>query len=228
MTTESAEQVQEKHLRDMGPRLGPVYHVLYWEVAGVHAKWKQYRQLYGRSPVRIAFLNKVAGHFFGMVQHTLMDDVLLHLARLTDPPKSNRLTLKWLPKLAPDPTLRKEIDDLVRAAGSACNRVTISRNQRIAHTDFACAVGLATFDPIPPRADVEAALCTIRTVLHRLEMHFWQTKTAFEHVVPTGGDADSVVYYLVMAARGEEQSRERFILGKPLPGDYEPEQDKAS
>jgi hypothetical protein len=124
--------------------------------------------------------------------------------------------------------LRKELEGLVRAAGSACNRVTTSRNQRIAHTDFACAVGLATFDPIPPRADVEAALCAIRAVLHRLEMHFWQTKTAFEHIVPTGGDADSVVYYLVMAARAEERNRERFILGKPLPGNYEPEQELAT
>ena len=95
----SAEQVREKHLRDMGPELGAVYNALDRDVAWLHAKWNQYRQLYARSPERIALLNQVAGHFFGVVQDTLFEDVLLHLARLTDPAKSvgnENLTLKRL------------------------------------------------------------------------------------------------------------------------------------
>jgi AbiU2 len=108
MAEESAEQVRERHVRDMGPQLGDVYHLLWKEVPWLHAKWNQYRQLYAHSRERVEFLNKVGGHFFGIVQHTLRDDILLHLARLTDPPKSNRLTLQRLPKLAPEPALRKE------------------------------------------------------------------------------------------------------------------------
>ena len=221
MTTESAEQVREKHLRDMGRELGPVYDALYWDVAWLHAKWNQYRQLFGRSPNRVAFLNKAAGHFFGVVQRTLTDDVLLHLTRLTDPPKPNRLTLQRLPRLAQDPALRKKLEGLARAACDACDRARRSRNQRIAHTDFACAVGLATFDPIPSRSNVEAALCAIRAVLHRLEMHFWQTETAYEHLFPAGGDADALVLYLQKGVRADKRRMERFIQGEPLPEDYE-------
>ena len=70
MTVESAEQVREKHLRNMGPELGPIYHALWNEVAWLHTKWNQYRQLYAHSPERVTFLNGVASHFFGVVQDT--------------------------------------------------------------------------------------------------------------------------------------------------------------
>ena len=88
----SAEQVREKHIRDMGPEPGAVYHALWNEVAWLHTKWNQYSQLYAHSPERIAFLNKVAGHFFGAIEDTVQDDVFLHIVRLTDPPKSMERT----------------------------------------------------------------------------------------------------------------------------------------
>jgi hypothetical protein len=74
-------------------------------------------------------------------------------------------------------------------------------------------------------ADVEAALRAIRAVLHRLETSYWQSETAYERFFPAGGDADSLVYYLSKGFRAEERQRERFIQGKPLPEDYEPEDD---
>jgi hypothetical protein len=114
----------------MGRELGPMYNALDHEVAWLHAKWNQYRQLYGRSPERVAFLNKVAGHFFGVVQRTLMEDILLHLARLTDRPKSNRLTLQRLPKCVSDHAFGTELAGLVRTACKACDDVAwISRAQ---------------------------------------------------------------------------------------------------
>jgi hypothetical protein len=184
-------------------------------------QWNQYRQLYGHSPERVAFLNEVAGHFFGMVQDVLLDDVLLHLTRLTDPPKRN-LTLKRLFGFAPDPALGAELDRLVPAACEACDRARTTRNQRIAHTDFTRAVA-GTFEDYPSRADVEAALRAIRAVLHRLETHYWQTATAYERFLPAGGDADGLVSYLLKGVRADERQMERFIQGKPLPEDLEPE-----
>jgi hypothetical protein len=198
LVTESAEQMLGRHIRDMGPELGEIYDALLREVARLHAKWNQYRQLYGRSPERVAFLNKVAGHFFRTVQDTLMDDILLNLGRLADPPKSTgkeNLTLQRLPNLVPDAALRNELEALVRAACKACDDVArTSRNQRIAHTDLACTVGRAKFDPIPPRAHLEVALKAIRAVLHRLETNYWQSETAYEHCAPAGGDAHSLLY----------------------------------
>jgi hypothetical protein len=55
-------------------------------------------------------------------------------------------------------------------------------------------------------------------------MRFWQTETAYERFWPAGGDADSLVYYLLKGVRAEERRMERFRQGKPLPEDVEPDE----
>jgi AbiU2 len=95
----SAEQVLEQRIRAMGTDLGTLYHALTNDVAWMHAKWDQYQQLYMHSPERITLLNSVAGAFFGIIQDTLFENVILHLARLIDPPQSmgkDNLTLRRL------------------------------------------------------------------------------------------------------------------------------------
>src|SRR5574337_1133258 len=129
----SAEQVLEQHIRDMGTDLGTLYNVLTNEVAWVHAKWTQYQQLYAHSPERITLLNETAGHFFGIIQDALFEDVILHLARLTDPPQSMRkhnLTLCRLPPLISHTQLRAGVTDLVKTAQAACESVREWRNRR--------------------------------------------------------------------------------------------------
>jgi AbiU2 len=222
---ESAEQVRARHIRDMGHELGAVYHALWNEVAWLHTKWNQYRQLYAHSPERVSFLNTVAGQFFAVVQQTLMDDILLHLTRLTDPPRSvgkDNLTLLTLPELPIGPALASELKGLVQAAHRACKSMRSSRNQRIAHTDLSSAL-TSTFDPHPKRIEVEAALGAVRAVLNRLEMHYWQSETLYQDVLPAGLEAESLVYYLRKGSQARKRQMERLVQAKPLPEDLEPE-----
>jgi AbiU2 len=217
---ESAEEIRAEHIRDMGRDLGNVYNALWKEIVWLHAKWDQYRQLYAHSPERIDFLNKVAGHFVGVVQDTLYDNILLHLTRLTDRSKGT-LNLQRLPKLVPPP-LAPELDQLVREARQACKCAEASRNQRLAHTKFALALA-GTFADSPSRAEVEAAIGAVRAVLDRLELHYWKRETGgYQHFFPNGGDAESLVRYLRMGFRAEKRRMERFLRGKPLPEDLEP------
>src|SRR5213594_2144410 len=105
----TADEVREEHLASMGPHLGPVYNALWNEVAWLHAKWHEYKELYGEKPPRLELLNRASGFFFRIVQDTLWENTLLHLARLTDPAvvagKSN-LTIRALPELCDEPALR--------------------------------------------------------------------------------------------------------------------------
>jgi hypothetical protein len=139
MAEESAEQAPETHIRDMGPELGAVYHALCKEVACLHVKWNQYRQLYAHSRERVAFLNKVAGHFVEVLQDTVYDDLLLHLTRLTDRPsfgKYEHLTLRRLPELVSEstPALTSELEVLVETARKACESAkVIARPTHCAH-----------------------------------------------------------------------------------------------
>lgn len=220
---ESEDQLRTKHIRDMGAGLGAVYHALYNDIAWLHAKWIQYRQLYAHSPERVDLLNTLAGHFFRVVQDTTHDDVLLHLTRLTDR-RRDTLSLRTLHALIPDRALASEVETLIQAAVNACDSARASRNQRIAHTNRMRALA-STFDPNPSRADVEAALNAVRAVLNRLERHYWQSEVGYQYFIASGGDADSLVYYLLNGVRAEERRMERLLQGKPLPEDLQPEDD---
>jgi hypothetical protein len=106
------EQVRYEHREVMGSILGPLYHALYEEVTWLHAKWQQYRALFAESPERIDLLNKVAGFFFQVIQDVLWEDVVLHIARLTDPARSagkDNLTLLRLEGAISDRALSAEV-----------------------------------------------------------------------------------------------------------------------
>ena len=222
----SAEQLLEQHIRDMGTDLGTLYNALMNEVAWVHAKWTQYQQLYIHSPERIALLNKVAGHFFRIIQDALLEDIILHLVRLTDPPKSmgrDNLTLCSLPSFISDPPQTTEVNDLIEAAQVACKSARTWRNRRLAHRDLDLALASET-EPLPgiSYADINAALAAMRAVLNCLEGHYWNSEIAYEHFLMGGGEADSMVYYLSEGVRAEERRRERLQQDNPLPEDLEP------
>jgi hypothetical protein len=91
----------------MGADLGTVYNALWNDAVWLHAKWNLYRQLYAHSPERVALLAKVAGHFFGVIQDAVFEDVLLNLARLNDRLVHRRI---WKIQL---------VEDLIGALGPA-------------------------------------------------------------------------------------------------------------
>lgn len=220
----SAEELLERHIRDMGDELGRVYNALTTEVSRLHVRFGLWQKLYARSPQRVELLNRAAGHFFGEIQRALIDGVLLHLARLTDRERvagRETLTIRRLPSVVPE-TLRLDVEALVAAAMTACEPVRPWRNRRLAHTDLESAI----FNVLVPGitdTQLEAALASLRALLNRIEDHFWQAPTAYELVITPHGDADSLVYYLMKGIRAEKRQRERLREGKPLPEDLEPE-----
>ncbi len=229
----TAEEVRDQHIRDMGPELGTVYNVLYNDVSWLHAKWEQYRRLFAKSERRIELLNETAGYLFRIIQDTVFEDVVLGLARLTDPIRTGRgqkqqqnLTLQRLPSLVSDTQLRLELTVLVKAALDACSTPRAWRNKRLAHRDL--DVALATVgDPLEgiSRAAIEAGLAAFRTLLNRLERYYWDSETYYHMVITNIGDADSLVYYLSKGLKAERSWRERLQAGAPLPEDLAPEEE---
>ena len=122
----TAEEIRDQHMRDLGPELGAVYNVLSTDLFWLHAKWEQYRLLFAKSERRIELLNETAGYFFRIIQGTIFEDVVLGLARLTDPIHTGRgqkqqenLTLRRLPSLVSDTQLQLELTTLKEAALAA-------------------------------------------------------------------------------------------------------------
>lgn len=220
----SADEVQEEHLRAMGETLGPVYHALYEEVVWLHAKWLEYRKLYAESPRRVDLLNAMAPFFFRVIQNVLWDDVLLHIARLTDPPKSagkDNLTLLRLPAVVSEPSVAADVQSTIDAAVAKTSFARDWRKRRLAHRDLALAVQAAAA-PLPgaTREQVEQALLSILTILNGVHRRYFDGAVAFEDFI-AHDDAESLVYHLRVAKQAKDRRSERLKQGTPNPEDFE-------
>jgi AbiU2 len=193
MADDTADQVRDEILATMGPQLGPVYHVLWTDVAWLHVKWQEYQELYGEKASRVDILNRAAGLFFRIVQDVLWEDTLLHLARLTDPPRSagkENLTVRQLPGLVDDADLRSELGRTLEELEAKTAFARDWRNRHIAHRDLGGALGKGAV-PLAraSRDQVEQALRTLAAVLNQVNTFYARPEAAFDQVITpmTGG-----------------------------------------
>lgn len=183
--------------------LGPVYHALHNDLTGLHVKWQEYRTLFAHSPDRVELLNQTAGMFFRVIQDVMWHDVLLHIARLTDPPRSvgrNNLTLFALSPNITDASLADKVEQLANVAKTTSVFARDWRNRRLAHHDLAVALnGAPTPLAATSRHDVELALRDLRAVLKAVHAHYLTAEIRFEDVV-TIRNAEALVSTLARAA----------------------------
>jgi hypothetical protein len=141
----SADEARQSYIAAMGSELGPLCFELWNECVLLHWKWEEYVTLFGTSPGRINLLNDSAGAFFRIVQDSLWEDILLHISRLTDPPRSSgkdNLTLQRLARLVED-QLQPPLRTLLTTCSAACAFARDWRMRRIAHRDLALALEIS-------------------------------------------------------------------------------------
>lgn len=215
-SSHTPEEVRQQHLDSMGKELGSLYHALWNEPAWLYAKWDEYVEMYGTKPSRVELINQAAGHFFRVVQDSLWEDALLHIARLTDPPKSmgkNNLTIQWVPQLIDDLGVKKQIADLIETAITKTDFCRDWRNRHIAHKDLGLALKTGA-EPLKPasRAKVKKALDSISDVLNAVSGHYMDSTTSFEGV-GTGNGAISLLYVIDDGLRAAKDRQERIKAG---------------
>ena len=220
----TAEEVRQHHIEVMGDELGSLYHALWNELAWLYSKWGEYVELFGTKPSRIELVNRAAGHFFRIVQDSLWEDALLHIARLTDPPKSvgkENLTIRKLPQLIVQEPLKKKVSELIDVAVEKAEFCRDWRNRHIAHKDLKLALSSGA-EPLKPasRAKVKEALSSISDVLNALSNHYMDSTTMFDGVGNVGG-AVSLLYVLDDGLRAEEERNERRKAGDYRAEDYQ-------
>lgn len=221
----SSDEVEQQHLDAFGPEAGALFHGLYYEVTWLHAKWLEYRKLFAKSEERIELLNETAGFFFKIVQDTLWENVILQIARLTDPPVQQgfaNLTLRRIPKAATSELLQKELRALEKIVLERSVFARQWRNKRLAHTDLDLAIsGKAVPLPGISRQQVEEALDSFRTIMNHWYGSVIDSEIAYDHFI-AHDDADSLVYHLAVGARFDKRQRQRLAEGRHSPEDFEP------
>jgi hypothetical protein len=217
---------RDEHIRIFGPKLGPVYYELHNEVVWLYAKWLEYRKLYAESEKRINLLNETASFFFYAIEAVLREDVLLHISRLTDPPRKSKykmLSLLILPTLVNDKMLENELEILLKESLIKCKFAREWRNRQIAHSDYSLAInvdGTAKGLPSVSRQQIGEAIDSIKVVLNRVSEAYSHTPTAFE-LFHTSSGADTLTFYLGEGVASEKRKRARLLSSKPYPEDFE-------
>jgi hypothetical protein len=221
----STPEIEQQHIEAFGDALGSIYHALHNEVLWLHMKWLEYRKLYAGSVERVELLNSTAPFFFHVIQGVVWDDVLLHIARLTDPARdkmgNRNLSLFQLAETVAEPDLAGQIRNLVNDAKSRAGFARTWRNKRLAHCDLEHALDQAVTLPEVSRLDVEAVLGSFRAVMDTLSSAYLHSTTAYAHAGAGSGDADGLVCWLAEAWQVEGGRQQRAREGKSRPEDFQ-------
>lgn len=215
-SNQTSEEVRQEYAATMGRELGALFYLFWNECVWLHWKWNEYVALFGTKPERIDLLNRAAGAFFKVVQDTLWEDILLHISRLTDSPRSagkNNLTLRRLPELL-TPELRPSVERLLRECLTKCEFARDWRMRRIAHRDLGLALEDKSAAPLASasRKAVKEAVASISALLNVIDAHYRNTEVAFGMLDPLGG-AESLLYVIRDGIEAEDAKRERLRSG---------------
>lgn len=223
MATPTPEGARARNIEKMGQELGEQYSALWQEMAYLEMKWADYVELFGTKPSRVDMLNQAAPSFFGIIDREMWKDILMHLARLTDPPKSSgrsNLTVQNIPHLVENPELKARLKELVAVAVSRTAFCRDWRNRIIAHRDLETVMDRPS-KPLEngSRHDVSQALDAITAILNAVSARYLESESSFRIGTHSGG-AISLLYVLNDGLEEKARRRERLEKGEYLESDF--------
>jgi hypothetical protein len=186
-------QVTDEYVQRMGKPLGALFSALWRELVWLHVKWGEYVELFGTDLERVELLNRAAPNFFGIIQDVLLDNILLHIARMTDEPGSGTkttLTIRALPD-AVDPKIRATVEALINSAKDKVQFCRVLRNKSLAHSDLTLALDPKLAAPLPTKSRnrVREALDAVGNIMNTIEEHYGSAPTGFAYTIPALGGA---------------------------------------
>jgi hypothetical protein len=218
------EEVRQDYIAKMGEELGGQFNRLTNECAWLHLKWGEYVALFGEKESRVDLLNAAARGFFGTVQTSLWEDILLHICRITDDSEVGRrkrqtLSLRRLPALV-DASIAEKIRKLVSVAVKKSEFARDWRDRHIAHRDLKLALKEGAM-PLAPasRQGVKDAITAIVATLGAVEQHYRKSETLYEHVSQLG-DAVALLHVLMDGIEAREELLRRLEAGTLSPTEF--------
>jgi len=216
--------IREKYLDKLGENLGPVYLSLLEETITLNAKWAEFKKLYGDSQERLDLLNRSASFFFRLIEDILFEDIVLHIAKLTDKEETlgkKNLTIKRLSALISDNELALEINGLIQICISNSDFTRDRRNRHSAHLDLQLAIenGAEPLEAIT-RKQIETSIQSINNLLNKIEGHYLESETYFQLI--TTGTAEDLVFELNYSKQHQDKRKNRILSGNYHPEDLEP------
>ncbi|MBL7847521.1 MAG: hypothetical protein JNL40_08645 [Cyclobacteriaceae bacterium] len=192
MATQTTEEVKAEMIRKLGPEFGSLLYSLYNEIVWITYKWTEFKELYGSKESRIDLMNEAASLFFYIVQRVLWDNLLLGVARITDPPTTNgkkNITLKSICPLVADNEFRIKIEASLKEILKESEFCRDWRNRWIAHMDYELVSNPQSAEPLKPatRDKLESILRRIHALYNSISAKYLDSTVAFEYTNSIAG-----------------------------------------
>jgi hypothetical protein len=184
------------------------------EVRSLHFKWKFFSQLF-TDPKRVEILNAAAAALFQSVEDSMLSDMFLSIARLTDRSESlgqENLSLENLLREIPDDSLRMHAEALLAQVKDKTRAIKVWRNKKPSHNDLPKAPGIVSLPSIQKK-DFTDTLDLIPKIIDPISKHFSDTMTMYEECI-TSNDGDSLLFYLEYGLDARDEDKKNSNLDR--------------
>lgn len=209
------QEFRAEYFRAMGSDLGQLCKELRDYIDWLRRKWSNFQELFGKGQERIDLLNRAASDFFYFLHRLLFEDAMLHLCRLSDPPKTRlrtgdreNLSVLALDEMISNPVLKASVRTKTDQVRMSCEFARKWRNQRLAHTDLINRRKdhALTLPPVTGN-DIESALKSIGDLLTVVEDHYGLPRSV---LYPDPWGAKLLVHYLKEADKAIKKEHEQW------------------
>lgn len=167
-------------------------------------RWAIFDQLFDSGQDKIDILNKSGSNVFQLLQKLIIDDVMIRLSRLSDPPKSmghenaslNNLVQKLDQKLSSETKVK--ISEKLTELGKHLDKVKTLRNKSLSHTDLAHAINPEML-PRPTYEEIEGAMSVVSSVLNDVTGCIFDYTSEYDPSLPYGHDGNKLLALLFKA-----------------------------
>lgn len=202
-----------KYRQSMPGQVGDVFADLWQDVVVLQATWEIFTDLFATEQGTVTLLNEVSPFFFRVVQESLINELHMHPARMSDPPFSgpkraqhNISLLRLLHEvesadISPFP---REIKPAIDSIVDRCAPLRTIRHKVIAHNDLHVALQLASPLPGLNRNEIETLIDDVIDLMNKVESHYRGSSTLYKR-----GVAATAVHHLVEHLRRGKEALQR-------------------
>jgi hypothetical protein len=186
-----------------------VHRALWPHVVDLQGQWNTFRRLFMTNDGTVDVLNWAARGLFAKMQRSLVDEMILAIARLTDPPQTGSHKNVVLERLAQecDAAGRKDVGEQVRRCLHEARKLSAAmrdqRNRRLGHLDFTTHVEQQSVPAVFVR-EISGALRWIKAAMNSVEVAL-EGRTTMYSAYSVTGDAGSLVHVLRAARESDER-----------------------
>jgi len=187
----------------------PAYEVAFkavdQSVQQIFVRWEIYTQLFDSGEENVALLNSSGSYVFFVLQRLLLDDTILALSRLTDPPETagkENASIKYLVEAMSaslSPELAAEVDASLVKLDAHVASARQHRNKAVAHADLQHAVGAASLPEIA-YTELEEAMKELTYLILRLGSASIRRVGGYKPIIAFGTDGKKLLAKLQKAS----------------------------